>query len=166
MTSGETNVLLFYLSEQQIYNNWERDGIIAFKHKGVPSIEEFEEFVKLYGTERGTTVVFDDVQSEIKKNLNFFTRLFLVLTHHMNLNSYLILHNIFAKGLRDLSINSHKIIITYNPRDSLGISTLGRQAFPASKNFIPSVYKFIGTKKYGYLVLDFHPEGNKLLQGK
>lgn len=165
LTSGETNVILFYISDQQIYRQWEADGVIAYKHQGIPSIKEFEELVKIYGSNSGTVVIFDDVQGEIKSNIGFFNRLFLVLTHHMQLATFLILHNIFANGLRDLSINSHKIIITYNPRDSLGISILGRQSFPGSRGYIPAVYKYIGSKPYGYLVLNFHPECNKLIQG-
>jgi hypothetical protein len=137
---------------------------LAFRAKGVPDIDTFIETVNFYG-KSGAIVIFDDLGAEIKANSKFFRELFLVLTHHMNLNVFLILHNIFPEGLRELSLNTHRFLITYNPRDSLGISTLGRQCYPGSKNFLTSVYKHVGKTKYGYLVLDFHQETNPVLRG-
>lgn len=157
-------VILFYLSEQKIYRDWERRGLLSFKREGVPDIDSFKDTIEFYGKD-GAIVVFDDLGSEIKQNAKFFRELFLVMSHHLNLNVFLILHNIFPEGLRELSLNAHRFIITYNPRDSLAISTLGRQCFPGSKNFLPSVYKFIGEREFGYLVLDFHNQTNPALRG-
>jgi hypothetical protein len=158
-------VLLYCLSpDQKIYQQWDDDNLLAFRAKGVPDIDTFIETVNFYG-KSGAIVIFDDLGAEIKANSKFFRELFLVLTHHMNLNVFLILHNIFPEGLRELSLNTHRFLITYNPRDSLGISTLGRQCYPGSKNFLTSVYKHVGKTKYGYLVLDFHQETNPVLRG-
>ena len=159
----KTNIL-FFLSEQEIYKKWERDGLLAYKSQGVPDLESFKETISIYGKE-GANVIFDDLGAEIKINIKFFRELFLVLSHHLNLNVFLILHSIFPEGLRELSLNTHRFIITHNPRDSLSISTLSRQSFPGSKNFLPSVYKFIGEMEFGYLVLDFHHQTNQALRG-
>ena len=157
-------VILYYLSDQKIYQKWEDDNLLVFKAKGVPDSDSFIETVNFYG-KSGAIVIFDDLGADIKSHSKFFRELFLVFTHHMKLNVFLILHNIFPQGLRELSLNSHRFLITYNPRDSLGISALSRQCFPGTKNFLASVYKEIGKMKYGYLVLDFHQETNPVLRG-
>lgn len=152
------------MSDQKIYREWERSGLLAFKAEGVPDIESFKDTINFYGKD-GAIVIFDDLGAEIKQNAKFFRELFLVLSHHMNLNVFLILHNIFPDGLRELSLNTHRFIITHNPRDSLAISTLSRQCFPGTKKFLPNVYKFIGEREFGYLVLDFHHNTNPALRG-
>lgn len=157
-------IILYYLTDQDIYKKWENDKLLAFKAKGVPDIDSFRETINFHG-KTGAIVIFDDVGSDIKANAKFFRELFLVLTHHWNLNVYLLLHNIFPEGLRELSLNTHRFVVTHNPRDALGISTLSRQCFPGSKNFLTSVYKHIGKTKYGYLILDFHQETNPVLRG-
>lgn len=158
-------VILYFLSEQEIYSKWERDGLLAFKSRGVPDIETFKDTIDFYGKD-GAIVIFDDLGSEIRQNAKFFRELFLVLSHHMKLNVFVILHNIFPEGLRELSLNTHRFIITHNPRDSLSLATLSRQCFPGSKKFLPNVYKFIGETEFGYLVLDFHQQTNPALRGK
>ena len=157
-------IILYYLSDQEIYKRWEDDKLLAFKAKGVPDTDSFIETINFHG-KSGAIVIFDDLGADIKKNSKFFRELFPVMTHHMKLNVFLILHNIFPEGLRELSLNTHRFVITHNPRDALGIATLGRQCYPGSKNFLTSVYKFIGKTKYGYLVLDFHQETNPVLRG-
>lgn len=160
----EKPILLYYLSDQDIYDEWERDGLLTFKSRGVPDIETFKDTVKFHA-KQGAIVIFDDLGSEIKQNAKFFNELFLVLSHHLKLNVFLILHNIFPEGLRELSLNAHRFIITHNPRDSLAISTLARQCFPGTKNFLSNVYKYIGTQNFGYLILDFHQQTNPALRG-
>ena len=39
----EKKVILFYLSEQPIYQTWERDNLLAYKSQGTPSIAKFLE---------------------------------------------------------------------------------------------------------------------------
>ena len=161
---AKKSVLLYYLSDQKIYKEWERDGLLTFKKPGVPDIDDFKDTIKFHG-ENGSIIIFDDLGSEIRHNAKFFTELFLVLSHHLNLHIFVVLHNIFPEGLRELSLNCHKFICTFNPRDTLSISTLNRQCFPGSKNFLLHAYKFIGQQKYGYLLLDFHHETNPALIG-
>ena len=164
MNGKAKSVILFYLSDQEIYREWERSGVLSFKSRGVPDLETFKETISIYGKE-GAIVIFDDLGSDLKQNAKFFKELFLVLSHHMKLNVFLVLHNIFPDGLRDLSLNAHRFIITHNPRDALSISTLARQCFPGSKDFLPIVYKFIGEREFGYLILDFHQTTNPALRG-
>lgn len=161
----EKKVILFYLSEQPIYQAWERDNLLAYKSQGTPSIAKFLEIIKFHAPSGGI-LFFDDLAGEVVKHMKFYRELFLVHTHHLNLCSFLILHNIFTPGLRELSLNAHRIILTYNPRDSLGITNLSRQSFPGTKNFLPAIYKKLGELPYSYLSLNFHQNIPPILRGR
>ena len=162
---AEKKVILFYLSEQPIYQAWERDNLLAYKSKGTPSITKFLEIIKFYAPS-GALLFFDDLAGEVVKHMNFYRELFLVHTHHLNLCTFLILHNIFTPGLRELSLNAHRIILTYNPRDSLGVSNLSRQSFPGTKNFLPAIYQKLGETPYSYLCLNYHQNIEPILRGE
>lgn len=157
--------ILYYLSEQPIYEKWAKDGLITYKSKGTPSIEDFLETIKFYAPS-GAIIFFDDLAGEIKTNLRFYREVWLVHSHHLKLCSFLILHNIFTPGLRELSLNSHKFILMHNPRDSLSISTLSKQSFPGKKNFLPSIYKKLAERPYSYLCLNFHQNTPPILRGR
>ena len=57
------------------------------------------------------------------------------------------------------------MIVFKNPRDSLGISTLARQMYPHSTNFLLQSFQDTTKRPYGYLLLDLHqltPENMRL----
>lgn len=164
--SSDKKIILFYNSDQRIYNRWQEDGLIAHKQKGVPSLSSFLELVNIYCEKQGCIAIFDDLGSDIKSNIAFFRELFQIHSHHSNISVFLVLHNLFTPGIRDLSLNCHRFVLTFNPRDSLSISTLARQCFPHTKGFLPSVYKTIGETKFGYLVLDFCQNTPQDLRGE
>lgn len=69
-----------------------------------------------------------------------------------------VLHNIFAKEIRTISLNTHRIILTKSLRDSSQISFLSRQCYPHVKNFLPAVYQHcIKLQDFPYLILNFSP---------
>ena len=69
-----------------------------------------------------------------------------------------VLHNMFAKELRTISLNTHRIVLTKSLRDSSQISFLSRQCYPHVKNFLPAVYQHcIKLQDFPYLVLNFSP---------
>lgn len=160
---GTKRALLFHLTDQKIYDDWTADGLVVYKQIGIPTSENFIELVKLY---KANFIIVDDLAAEILKNIKFFRELFLVYSHHYSLSTFLVLHNIFTNGLRELNINAHRLILTYNARDTLGIVNLSRQAFPNSRGFLPAIYKDLGKTKYSYLVLDFHQETDPILKGE
>ena len=88
-----------------------------------------------------------------------------MLSHHFKLSIFLVVHNLFEKGLRKISLNTSRFIITANLRDQSQINYLSRQAFPGSRNFLSAVYNHILTNTpYGYLVLDFSQNRSKFLR--
>ena len=57
------------------------------------------------------------------------------------------------------------MIVFKNPRDSLGISTLARQMYPHSTNFLLQSFQDATKRPHGYLLLDLQqltPENMRL----
>lgn len=101
-------------------------------------------------------LVIDDLMSEGGKS-DIISDLFTRGSHHRNLSVIYLVQNIFHKGKnhRSCSLNSHYIVLFKNPRDRAQISTLGRQMYPNSKNFLAAALDDACLEQsYGYLVLD------------
>ena len=128
-TQSGLKTILFYNVWTDIYSKWEQEGIINFSSKGIPSLEEFISLVEFYSSDMGVSVIFDDLGGEIMKNLIFFEHIFVVLSHHLKITIFLVIHNLFEKGLRKISLNSSRIILTSNLRDTSQISHISRQSF-------------------------------------
>ena len=76
-------------------------------------------------------VVIDDLMHELSNDQRM-TNLFTEGCHHRNLSVIFILQNIFHRGkeLRDMSLNSHYLVVFKSPRDSSQVNHLARQMFP------------------------------------
>ena len=143
LTTQNLKTILFFNQEQEIYKSWYDSGIINHSQKGIPSISDFQDITNFYSEGNGAIVIFDDLGGEVSSNLHFFEHIFVVLSHHLNLTVFLVVHNLFEKSLRKISLNTNRFIITANYRDKSQIGFLSRQAFPKSKNFLTSVYNHI-----------------------
>lgn len=101
-------------------------------------------------------VIFDDLIFHLQKDV---AKLFTIDSHHNNVSCILILQNLFPKSkfMRDISLNTHYMILFKNNRDTSQLACLARQAFPSNVRFFMDAYKIATDKKYGYLVCDFHP---------
>ena len=164
-TSQNLKTILFFNQEQEIYKSWSDSGFINHSQQGIPSISDFQDITNFYSEGNGAVIIFDDLGGEISNNLHFFEHIFVVLSHHLNLTVFLVVHNLFEKSLRKISLNTNRFIITANYRDKSQIGFLSRQAFPKSKKFLGSVYNHIlSTFPYGYLVLDFSQNRSEYLR--
>lgn len=117
-------------------------------HRGVPDISLFKDL-------KPRIVILDDLLSCVDANVvELFTR----GSHHFNLSIIFVVQNLFSKnkGCRDISLNSHYIILMKNPRDKHQINTLARQISPDNSRFICDAYKDATNQPYGYLILDLH----------
>ena len=164
-TSQNLKTILFFNQEQEIYKSWNDSGLINHSQRGIPSISDFKDLANFYSEGKGAIIIFDDLGNEISNNLDFFENIFVILSHHLNLTVFLVVHNLFEKSLRKISLNTNRFIITANHRDKSQIGFLSRQAFPKSKNFLGSVYNYIlTTYPYGYIVLDFSQNRSEYLR--
>ena len=134
-----------------------KNPMITFLDTVPDSIEGFKELTRPYAAS-GCIVVFDDFEQDIIENSGYYRQIWTVLSHHLNITCIALLHNLFAKDLRTISLNTHRIVLTKSLRDSSQISYLSRQCFPRSKNFLPAVYQHcLKLQDYPYLVLNFSP---------
>lgn len=93
--------------------------------------------------------------SEISNDKNL-TATFTKKSHHNNISVFLITQNIFhqSKEMRNVSLNSHYIVLMKAPRDKMQIYALGRQAFPNKQKFFAHAYEFATSLPYGHLIID------------
>lgn len=148
-------VILYYREWQQIYASWKTDGLVQEFYDILPEEEEFRERLDLQG--EGSLVIFDDMFLDIEKNKNFFDNLFCVNSHHLKVTVILIVHNLFTKNLRTLSLNCHRFFLTQSLRDKGQLQALARQAFPGKSEFVVEAFDDSMAARYGHICLDFSP---------
>ena len=115
--------------------------------KGLTDVEEFP------ADGENRWLVIDDLMDELsgRDELN---SLFTKQSHHLNISVFFVVQNLFHKGLRQVSLNSHYMFLFYNPRDVSTIQNLGRQLFPANPKFLLKAYEEATGRPYSHLFLD------------
>ena len=68
--------------------------------------------------------------------------------------------NLFADGIRCISLNTHYFILLKTLRDQLQIRTLGKQIFPGQLPYFMDAYHKATAPKYTYLVIDPSPHAS------
>ena len=115
--------------------------------------------LKVFDSSTNNFLILDDLMNECKDNEDV-ENLFTVDSHHKQISLIFVSHNIFTKGkyVRDLSLNSSYLILFYNPRHKVQISTLARQMYPGKcKEFMEIFNDAISRDNgYGYLFLDLN----------
>jgi cellulose biosynthesis protein BcsQ len=105
--------------------------------------------------------------SQIKSDQgSSITKLFAQGSHHRNLTIIYIVQNIFnqSKEMRNVSLNSHYLVLFKNPRDKTQARTLGQQMFPSNPGFLLAAYEDAVKQRYGYLLIDLHPSSDDRLR--
>ena len=151
-------VIYFYKVYQEHYDYMKKlDPSIFFIDELPQTVDGFKSLVEPH-KEQGSLVVFDDYEEEMLKNISLFTQVWTVLSHHLNVTPIAVLHNLFAREIRTISLNTHRLVLTKSLRDSAQISYLSRQCYPHVKNFLPAVYRYCMTlQDFPYLILNFTP---------
>lgn len=114
--------------------------------EGLPNYNDFNPKEK-------KLVVIDDLMSGL--NGDCVSDLFTKGSHHTNTSVILLVQNLFSqkKEMRNISLNSHYIILLANPRDKQQIRVLQSQMYP-NKKFLVDVYEKLTEKPHGYILLD------------
>lgn len=144
------NILWLYAADQPLYKDLRN---VKF-YQGIP-----EDIEDRFDKNKTNLLIIDDLMTKCHSDERL-TRLFSVGSSHMNLSIIFIIHNIFHQGkeMRNISLNSHYIILFKNPRDSLQISTLARQMYPGNSKFLIEAYQDATSKPHGYLLIDCKPK--------
>lgn len=110
---------------------------------------------ELFHDKKPRLVVVDDMQREANEH-GHVADLFSKLSHHLSVSAIFICQNIFykGKGQRDISLNSHYIVVYKNPRDRVQFSTLARQICPHNTAYMKEIFEDATAEPYGYLVMD------------
>lgn len=104
-------------------------------------------------------VVIDDLMNEVSSDKRI-TNLFTKGCHHKNLSVIFIVQNIFhrGKGLRDMSLNCHYLVLFKSPRDNSQVTHLAKQMFPGHVKYMQESFHDATNRPYGYLLCDLKQE--------
>ena len=151
-----------------IYGEWQNayDRILNLDLRGtqVKFRKSFDDelYESLNPNTRNLVVLDDQMGSESvrQRGGSGLTKYFTQGSHHRNLTVVYVVQNLFhqAKGMRDVALNAHYLILFRNPRDKGQVRTLAQQMYPKSTNFLVDAYEDAISKPYGYLLLDMRPE--------
>jgi hypothetical protein len=101
-------------------------------------------------------VIDDQMLQSLTPIVEYFTR----GTHHTNCSVIYISQNLFhqGKGARDLSLNTHYLVLFKNPRDQSQVRFLARQICPSNPKALSQAYIDAVKRPHGYLLLDLRQE--------
>ena len=102
---------------------------------------------------RRTLVIIYDLMSETDDRV---TKLFTKGSHHKNASVTYLSQNLChrEKENRNISLNTHYLILFKTSRDIGQILYLGRQSYPSETKFFSKVFANATSKPYGYLLID------------
>ena len=150
------NILWLYAADQPLYQGMKG---VHF-HNGIP-----DDIEDRFNPKTNNLLIIDDLMTQCHSDERM-TRLFSVGSSHNNLSIIFIVHNLFHHGkeMRNISLNTHYIILFKNPRDSQQISTLARQMYPGKSQFLIEAYQDATKHPHGYLFIDLKPSTNEQLR--
>lgn len=158
INKNEIRILWCHGQEQELYTHSIANTVSVDYNHGLSDYEDIS-----YG--HYDIVVIDDLMSEVSGN-NRLANLFTKGSHHMNISVIFIVQNFFHKGkeMRNVSLNSHYIVLMKNIRDKSQIATLARQLYPSNTKFLIDAYNDAIKNKFGYLFIDLKPDSIEKLR--
>jgi hypothetical protein len=147
ITDRKFTEIVYCYSEQQPMYETIVDKRVRF-HEGIIPSTEFDRQKGPY------LLVLDDLLSSINSEVVDY---FIKGGHHRDISIFLLTQNLFskAKGHRDISINSHYIILMKSARDISQVNYMARQMAPNDSKHVIESYMDATSKSYGYLLFDF-----------
>ena len=103
-------------------------------------------------------LVLDDMMTACKYD-DRVTKLFSIGSQYKNLSIFYLVQNLFiqAKEMRNISLNTHFLIVFKNSRDNQQVSALTRQMYPSKTKFFMETFEDATSAPYCYLFLDLKP---------
>lgn len=155
-TDTPKRIHYFYGVYQPLYDTLKKEHGVCF-YRDLP--DSFDEF---YDNGEPQLIVLDDLQVQAVGSESV-QRLFLLLSHHLNLTVILTCHNIFASGkvARNLALNTHVMVLFKSLRDGCQLIYLGRQIYPKNSHILLEAHEdATGSNAYGYLIVDMSVREN------
>lgn len=151
-TEIPASILYCYGVYQSFYDQMNVPNLIM--HEGVPS----ESTLQSLNDGQFHIIVLDDLMEYITKSKEA-QQLFTKYCHHFKLTAIFLTQNVFAQGscARNISLNTHILVLFANKRDESQSMSLARQLYPGKTKSFLQVYEDATKKNYGYLVIDCTP---------
>ena len=141
--------VIFYYSEwQPLYKDL---SYVDFRQE-LPLLEHFPP------GEGPKLVIIDDFMGEIKQHNKEILNFFIKGSHHRNLSIFFLSQCLFPDGMRQISLNSHYIILFKMTRDLAQIRTFCLQVDPIHWKALLEAYTDATKANHSYVVFDFHPK--------
>lgn len=154
MTNGSAEKIIWLYGEYQpAYIE------LSQSHPDITFIEGVPENLNDYIDKKyRNLIVIDDLMSETGNDKRI-TSLFTKGSHHRNLSVILLLQNLFYNGKesRNISLNTHYIVLFKNPRDNTVVTSLAKQMYPGKIKFLQEAFRDATKLPYHYLFLDLKP---------
>lgn len=145
------NIVYCYEEYQPLYDSMKD---VTFIH-GLP-----DDIIERFDGSEPSWLILDDMMNRCGKS-EVVSTLFTRGSHHRNLSIIFITQNLYFRGphARDISLNSHYIVIFKNPRDRQNVEYMGRQMFgPKAGRRVGLAYEKATHDPYSYIFLDFRAE--------
>ena len=110
-----------------------------------------------YNNTLPTLAIVDDLTTEHSNNKSIIKNMFTRGSHHLNVSVFFLTQNIFDKSLRDISLNSHYIVLLKTARDQKQVCYLAQQVFAIDWRYCLDAYKQCTALPFSYMLLDLHP---------
>ncbi|KAK3907325.1 LOW QUALITY PROTEIN: UvrABC system protein C [Frankliniella fusca] len=102
-------------------------------------------------------IVMDDMMHEIKSHHKEILKFFIKGSHHRNLSIFFLSQCLFPDGLRQISLNTHYIMLFKTSRDLAQIRTFCMQVDPQHFRALLEAYEDATQAGYTYILFDFKP---------
>lgn len=127
-----------------------------------PSADAMADLYESFNSSVRNLLILDDQMAnhQIRKDQGgSLTKLFAQGSHHRNLTIIYIVQNLFnqSREMRNVSLNSHYMVLFKNARDKTQVRTLGQQMHPRNPHFLLEAFEDATSQKHGYLTIDLHP---------
>ena len=153
-SSPPKQIIYCYGIYQTLYDDMKSHLSHIRFYEGLPTKDDLESWAAV---EPGHKVlVLDDLMQRAVKDPDI-ADLFCQFSHHLNFSTIFVAQNLFADGMRCLSLNTHYFILLKNSRGVLQVQTLGKQILPGQLPYFMDAYGKATEPKYGYLLIDLSP---------
>lgn len=152
-TEKPSTIMYCYGVFQPLFNDIPLSNVVW--HEGLPSLETIETM----NDDSFKIIILDDLMEKILRNVDM-QNLFTKHCHHYNITVIFLTQNVSACGpyARNISLNTHILVLFANKRDESQCRYLARQLFPGNGQGFIEAYEDATGKPYGYLVVDCHPQ--------
>lgn len=152
------DIFYFYGEYQSIFNQIQ--GVKFIHGLNFDEIENLD-------SNKPKLFIIDDLMDDAA-NSNSVSHLFTKGSHHRNISVILIVQNFFARGkvMRNLSLNTHYLVLFKNPRDKMISMNIARQMYPSKIKRFYEIFNEATKDPYSYLFIDLKsntPEEIRLL---